>query len=292
MDKTKIYAVKQGRKVGLFYSWSECEHQIHGFSGAQYKSFTDINDANEYLGLESILVESRPVETSLNEMVAYIDGSYNESTKEYSAGGVIFYKGEKETYSQKFNDPSMVDMRNVAGEIMGAVLAIEHAMKQGAPCIKIYYDYVGIEKWCTGEWQSKTEGTKRYRDFYLTASKQLDIRFIKVKAHSGIQYNEEADRLAKAAFTQSSEEPPVVPFIKTEVTTSPKFNATVFIQYEQGPISDKDLINHFKIVWKTMGRKLNEIKKAEIFSDVIKSGYHWKVSTTQGIEEGFTKISD
>lgn len=291
MDKTKIYAVKQGRKVGLFYSWSECEEQIHGFSGAQYKSFTEINDANKYLGQESS-IESRPDDTSSDEMVAYIDGSYNDSTKEYSAGAVIFFNGEKETFSQKNNDPSMVNMRNVAGEIMGAVIAIEYAMKQGASCIKIYYDYEGLQKWCTGEWQSKTEGTKRYRDFYLTASKQLDIRFIKVKAHSGIQYNEEADRLAKSEFVQNREELPVVPFIKTELTRSPKFNATVFIQYEQGLVSDKELINHFKIIWKRAGRKLNEIKKVEIFADVKISGYRWEVRTIQGIEEGFAKVSD
>ncbi len=37
--KPKYYVVWKGRKTGVFSSWEECAAQVHGFTGAQYKSF-------------------------------------------------------------------------------------------------------------------------------------------------------------------------------------------------------------------------------------------------------------
>lgn len=39
--KTKYYVVWKGRKRGIFSSWEECQAQVEGFTGAQYKSFTN-----------------------------------------------------------------------------------------------------------------------------------------------------------------------------------------------------------------------------------------------------------
>lgn len=46
---TKYYAVKKGRKTGVFNSWRECEQQVSGFSGAKYKSFKTLADAKIWL---------------------------------------------------------------------------------------------------------------------------------------------------------------------------------------------------------------------------------------------------
>ena len=45
----KWYAVRRGRKVGLFDTWEKCKNQVHGYSASEYKSFRDINDALTYL---------------------------------------------------------------------------------------------------------------------------------------------------------------------------------------------------------------------------------------------------
>mmetsp|Transcript_15305 Transcript_15305/g.29674 ORF Transcript_15305/g.29674 Transcript_15305/m.29674 type:complete len:386 (-) Transcript_15305:142-1299(-) len=47
----KMYAVRKGRATGLFRTWAECEAQVKGFSGAQFKSFTTEPAAKAYLGL-------------------------------------------------------------------------------------------------------------------------------------------------------------------------------------------------------------------------------------------------
>lgn len=46
---SKFYAVRRGRKTGIFNSWAQCKAQIDGFSGAVYKSFTTLAEAEAYL---------------------------------------------------------------------------------------------------------------------------------------------------------------------------------------------------------------------------------------------------
>lgn len=46
----KYYAVKIGKVPGIYISWAECETQVKGYKGAQYKSFTDEQEAYQYLG--------------------------------------------------------------------------------------------------------------------------------------------------------------------------------------------------------------------------------------------------
>jgi len=45
MSKKKFYVVWNGRKKGIYTSWSVCKKQIDGFESAQYKSFADIDAA-------------------------------------------------------------------------------------------------------------------------------------------------------------------------------------------------------------------------------------------------------
>lgn len=38
-EKKLWYAVKSGRKTGLFTSWDDCKLQVIGYPGASYKGF-------------------------------------------------------------------------------------------------------------------------------------------------------------------------------------------------------------------------------------------------------------
>ena len=39
MAPKKYYAVRKGKKTGIFQTWDECKLQVTGFSGAEYKRF-------------------------------------------------------------------------------------------------------------------------------------------------------------------------------------------------------------------------------------------------------------
>lgn len=58
--------------------------------------------------------------------------------------------------------------------------------------IDIYYDYEGVEKWCTGAWKANKSGTISYKQFYDEIKKSVKVSFNKVKGHSGDKYNDVA----------------------------------------------------------------------------------------------------
>ena len=197
----KFYAVKQGKKMGIFTTWDECKQNVHGYSGAAYKSFASKADAEKYLhgDSNSEKANDEPVTAEL-EAVAYVDGSFNNKTSEFSFGAVVFFQGEQLNFAEKFNDPELVTMRNVAGEIKGSERAMAFAAENGAKNLTIHHDYEGISKWCTGDWQAKKPGTIAYKEYFDGIKKNINIKFVKVKAHSGDEYNDLADKLAKDAF--------------------------------------------------------------------------------------------
>lgn len=44
-----FYAVKKGRKTGIYNSWKECQEQINGYSDAIFKKFDNEEQAREFL---------------------------------------------------------------------------------------------------------------------------------------------------------------------------------------------------------------------------------------------------
>lgn len=198
----KVYAVRTGRKPGIYQTWAQCQEQVRGFSGAVFKSFPTMAQAEEYMRLPGSAGPgaSGGTDEIQTEAVAYVDGSYQAGVKQFSCGVVLFHGGEELHFSELYDDAELAQMRNVAGEIKGSQKAIQYCLDHQIKSVTIFHDYEGIAKWCTGEWQTKKEGTRAYKAFYEQAKDKVDIRFVKVKGHSGDTYNDLADQLAKKAF--------------------------------------------------------------------------------------------
>ena len=120
MAKKKFYAVRQGRKTGMFLTWDECKKQVMGYPGAIYKSFGTEAEAKEYLGIAVAADDMQEDGPSAGAVEIYVDGSYHSATKEFSYGMVVLIDGKEEKFSQKMSDPELAQMRNVAGEIKGS----------------------------------------------------------------------------------------------------------------------------------------------------------------------------
>ena len=197
MSKHKYYAVRKGRKPGIYTTWDECSKQTIGFPGAEFASFTSEEDAQKFMNQESIQLE----ETDLSKIkvYAFVDGSFNAKTNVYGYGGFLINDKEKIKLQGSGNDSDMAAMRNIAGEIKGSEAAIRKAIELKLPEITIFYDYMGIEMWANGMWQRNKEGTKAYYDYIQSIKDKIKIHFVKVKGHTGVEGNEEADKLAKEA---------------------------------------------------------------------------------------------
>lgn len=190
-----FYAVRVGRKPGIYTNWDECKANVGNFRKAVYKGFMTLEEAEAFMGDGDQSPEARE-----GAAVAYVDGSYDARTKRYSYGMVMIYGGEEITQNEAFDDPELAEMRNVAGEIQGAMEAMMYCVGHDIKKLDLYYDYAGIECWCTGAWKTNKPGTINYKEYYNWMKDRLDVRFVKVKGHSGNKYNDMADKLAKEAL--------------------------------------------------------------------------------------------
>ncbi|MGE4272643.1 MAG: viroplasmin family protein [Desulfitobacterium sp.] len=202
-QKTKFYAVRDGREKGVFTSWETCKKAIHGYSGAVYKSFPTREEAQAWYDGESLFqspIGSHELKSESKSFSAdydvYTDGSFVNG--QY-AWAYAFVKEGKVHYeaSDVGKNPSAATMRNVAGEIAAALYAVKKASQLGVT-IRILHDYAGIAHWATGEWKAKNEFTQAYAK--MMNQYRGIYSFEKVKAHSGNEFNDYVDQLAKNAL--------------------------------------------------------------------------------------------
>ena len=193
----KYYAIKNGKTPGIYTSWDQAKAQVHGYKGAVYKSFKTKEEAENYM-IDNNTEDKIISVHEDGEAIVYVDGSYSKD-KTYSYGYVII-DGEEETKgSKRFDDPRYQDYRNVAGEVLGTMAAIDRAIELGYEKIYLHYDYTGIRHWALKEWKANNILTQRYRDYFDTIKDKIEVVFVKVDAHTGIKYNEMVDKLAKDA---------------------------------------------------------------------------------------------
>ncbi len=152
-----------------------------------------------------------------NRIVAYVDGSYQHSIGTYAFGCVfLLFDGTIHGVFGNGNNPDTAVHRNVAGEMQGAMFAVQSAIRDGYQVIDICYDYAGIEQWVTGGWKSKKPLTKVYAETMRRWGQQIEIRFHKVEAHSSQEFNDMADKMAKRGILEGVGTPSFKPISEYE----------------------------------------------------------------------------
>lgn len=203
----KYYAVYRGKSGApkIFTSWDQCKQEVLGFKGAIYKSFPTEKEAVDYIAINSgsKIDESINSEDNFDGIFIYVDGSFMVDKGNFSYGLVVVDNNEIiYTDSGIGFDKEAISLRNVSGEVLGAKKAVEFAIESGYDEITIAYDYQGVESWALGTWKRNNRITNEYHDFMQEKMKRINIKFKKIKGHSGDKYNEMADQLAKSALNK------------------------------------------------------------------------------------------
>ena len=196
--KNNYYAVLSGRQPGIYKTWAECQRQVVGFKGARFKGFVTLAEAQSYMeGSEG--TKAFDADSLKQGTVIFVDGSYRHGC--YSWGFAAYQDGQLVFEDKgRGNSPEAARLRNVAGEMAGARQAVLWAEVQGEEAITICHDYEGSAAWPLKLWQAKLPETKAYAEF-MSARLNM-VRFQKVEGHTGVEGNERADQLAKAALEQ------------------------------------------------------------------------------------------
>lgn len=200
--KNKIYAVKKGHTTGIFKTWEECKVAVDGFAGAEYKSFESEKEACAYIDDVDIVMNNDIIpRINSGKVVAFTDGSFDQGKHAYGSGVCIFAPNDVYVeLSTIGRNEKYIDLRNVAGEIIAVLNAIDWAWKNGYDQMSIFYDYEGIGKWASGEWKTKTVLSNYYKRYIDDKTGIISIEFIKVSGHSNNKYNDRADKLAQSAI--------------------------------------------------------------------------------------------
>ena len=155
MAPKKYYAVKRGRKPGIYFNWPDAKAEIDGFQGAVYKGFLTLKDAEEWLNSSaSPIKEKSPAPTAApvkDGVIIYTDGGSLGNPGPGGYGAVILYNSEKKEISGGFKKTTNNRMELMA--VIEALKQLEHKDKQ----VTIYSDssYVvnGITKGWAKSWR-------------------------------------------------------------------------------------------------------------------------------------------
>ena len=105
--------------------------QTIGVQNAIFKSFSTFEEAIGFLNIKQETKTPLNKSTQEGVAVAYVDGSYNATTKTYGFGAVLMFNNNEYEFMGSGNDAEMTTMRNVSGEILGSQKAITEAINLG-----------------------------------------------------------------------------------------------------------------------------------------------------------------
>ncbi len=124
----------------------------------------------------------------------YVDGSFANKVVGY--GAVILKNGKViEELSGIVEDADYLSSRQVGGEIFAVMKALEWCKEKNIKEVMIYYDFENLEKWVNGKYMTNIPMTRNYAEYVRNCG--IKIKWLKVTGHTGVKYNERADKLAK-----------------------------------------------------------------------------------------------
>ncbi|MFT7288953.1 MAG: ribonuclease HI [Halieaceae bacterium] len=237
MAKPKHYVVWQGREPGIYDNWAEAKAQVDGFKNARYKSFPTIEAAAEAYASGSSRSRAAPVSAHTKSKgdthkkpqqraqaapgpepatVIYCDGAASPNPGPAGTGIAIYRNGCVDEL--RYGLYQRQGTNNIA-ELNGILYALKIAQPLclAGETVRIAsdsdYSIKAISVWAYG-WKTKgwRRGTNEIKNLALVQEAHAlydtlknNIELVHVKAHSGIEGNELADRMAM--YTLQQQEP-------------------------------------------------------------------------------------
>lgn len=160
---SKYYAIKKGRKTGIFSEWTEVKSYIDKFPGAIFKSFENKEDATKYLDESVYENNTKDTNTEISHHL-FISGQFNKYDNTIVWGYLIT---ESKNIVQKEID--FIKDQEISAPFYAEIIALKKAfdwlIDNHVGLVCIHYNYEGIMRWATGEWNPKTDLAVQYVKF-------------------------------------------------------------------------------------------------------------------------------
>ena len=143
--KPKFYVVWKGKEPGIYTSWNDCKLQVEGFTGAAYKSFPTMMEAELAFKdhfAKHIYKKDKPASTKdltslgtpIQESII-VDAAWNSVQKDMEYQGILY-----KTNTRIFHMGPLANGTNNIGEFLAIVHALAYCKKHGMFSTPIYSD--------------------------------------------------------------------------------------------------------------------------------------------------------
>jgi ribonuclease HI len=145
MANQKFYVVWKGRRPGVFDTWAECQQQIAGFSGAEYKAFARREEAEkafaesyaQYRGQDTATLHKTPEE--LSELGVVLDSICVDAACSGNPGDLEYRGVDTRTREVQFHEGPFAQGTVNIGEFLAIVHALAGLKRAGRAC-PVYSD--------------------------------------------------------------------------------------------------------------------------------------------------------
>jgi len=207
-----FYAVSNGREIGIFNTWNECNNSIKGFSNALYKKFDTIKEAEDFIINNKKIINNNYIDFNPDYYV-YTDGACLNNGKENTIAGIgIFFNINDERNLSKKLDGKQTNNSAELNAIIEAYHIIENDIKNGKKIIIVTdseysmkcISYYG-EKLHQNNYNLDIPNKELVKKIYDLYKDKSNVKFIHIKAHTNKNDihsigNYNADKLANEAL--------------------------------------------------------------------------------------------
>ena len=211
-----FYAVHSGRNPGIYKTWDECQVQVKGYSGAKYKKFKALVDAEQFIKGDTAIPNlvtstSSPLIINDNKTYIYTDGSLVRKNNSVGSGYGLYIPKLNLEESHILPEPKTNNRAELSAIIRAISLSNQYFPENTE--LYIYTDSKYSILICSGtglRYQTnnfivngKTVPNRDLIEIVLPLVNK-NIKFIHILAHTGLDDqhsigNEKADTLANGA---------------------------------------------------------------------------------------------
>ena len=216
------YAVANGRNIGIFLNWNDCNNSVKGYKNAIYKKFDTKEEADNFIQSNDTAIQKQNTIRSnqkddtidvIPDYYVYTDGACsNNGRNNASAGiGIFFGTNDNRNLSKKIEGKQTNNTAELSAiietyyiienDIMnGKNIAIVSDSEYSIKCVSSYG-----EKCNKKGWNVDIPNKELVKTAYELYKDKLNVQFIHVKAHTNNTDihsvgNDNADKLANIAI--------------------------------------------------------------------------------------------